>query len=279
MVKNCIPNTLTEALQFLATHNTKIISGGTDLMVQRKNWAGTPPIFNKEQLFIFNLQEMKYVNRIDNHLHIGATTPLSQILESNEIPVILKQAIDIIASPALRNMATIAGNIVNASPAGDTLPILYCLESLIVIESINSSRIVPIKEVITGPRRTTINSNEMITEIIIPLPEFTKSRFIKVGGRQADAISKVSFTGAVKIVENMITDLRVCFGAVGPTVIREKELEKKYQNITLNELRDNIMSIVNDYAKIIKPINDQRSNKEYRKQVALNLLTDFLKDI
>ena len=279
MVKHYIPSTLTEALEYIFNNETKIISGGTDLMVQRRNWAETPPKFDKDVIYIFNLKELNYIKKTDSFLHIGATTPVSNVLEHHDTPKLLKEVIKIMASPALRNIATIAGNIGNASPAGDTLPVMYLYNAKIKLETKNASRILPINEVILGPRNTILGNNEMITEIIIPLDEFTKINFTKIGGRKADAISKISFTGAINVVDSIVEDFRICFGAVGPTVVRNTDIENKYKNISLTKLKAGIANIVQDYAKIVKPIDDQRSTKEYRKKVALNLLQDFIQNI
>ena len=278
MVKHYIPTTLEEALELLDYNHLEIIAGGTDLMVQRRTWANTLPKF-KDTINIFNLQELNYIVNEDKFIRIGATTPMSDILTSGFTPELLRKAIYEVASPALRNLATIAGNIGNASPAGDTLPILYTLNAGIKIISKNNERIVPIKEVIIGPRKTILKPNELIAEIIIPKSSFTKTQFTKVGGRKADAISKVSFTAAVHVENNIITDIRFAFGAVGPTVVRNEKLEQKLINKTTKELHDFIPEIIDDYSEIITPIDDQRSNKEYRKQVALNMLLDFLLSI
>ena len=276
MVKHFIPNNLVEALEFLDKNNTEVISGGTDLMVQRRNWAETPAKFDNKVMYIANLKELKYIRKIDDHLHIGASTTLTEILENEDTPKMLKDAIEIMASPAIRNCATIAGNIGNASPAGDTLPVLYIYEALIVLETNTKSRILPISEIILGPRKTVIQENELITEIIIPLTTFAEIIFEKVGGRKADAISKISFAGAIILKDNIIRAIRIAYGAVGPTVVRNEAIEKKYVNLTREALKDKLVDIKIEYKNILKPIDDQRSNKEYRMKVAVNLLEKFI---
>lgn len=279
MVEYFIPKTLTELLEIINEYETKIISGGTDLMVQRRNWAELPAKFEKAPVFIFNIKELNYIKIDGNFIHIGACTPVSDILAHKDTPELLKESIRIMASPALRNLATLPGNIMNASPAGDTLPILYTLNALVVVRSIEQEFMVPVSKIIRGPRKTTLNKNEMIREIIIPLSTFTKEQFVKVGGRKADAISKLNFTGVVNIENDVVEEFRVAFGAVGPTIIRDREIEDKYQLLSLDEFRSKKEEIIAAYDKIIKPIDDQRSNKEYRKKVAINLLKDFINSI
>lgn len=278
MVKHFIPTTLAETLDILANHNVELIAGGTDLMVQRRTWANTTPNFTST-VNICNLSELNYITLVDNELHIGATTPLTDIWIHQDTPELLKQSISIIASPALRNVATIAGNIGNASPAGDTLPILYLYDAKLVLLSKHNKRVVPVQDVILGPRRTIIAQDELIREIILPLHPFTTVRFDKVGGRKADAISKVSFSGAVLLDENRIRDIRFCFGAVGPTMIRNRSIEDTIIGCTIEELQQDIPRILNEYGSLVSPIDDQRSNKQYRKQVALNLLQDFIEQL
>ena len=279
MVKNVIPVSYSEALDLLNERPFKIIAGGTDLMVQRRSWAQTPPKFNEDVLYIFNLEELKYIKEVDGYIVIGSTTPVEDVLKNELTPNLLKAAIEIMASPALRNMATIAGNIGNASPAGDTLPILYTLDAIIVLESIEGIRELPIKDVITGPGKHIIKQNEIIKELKLPISVFTNSAFEKVGGRKADAISKVSFTGAVNIKDNKVLDFRIAFGAVSATILRRKDLEEKYVGLTKEELIGKVDEIVADYDPFVRPIDDQRSNKEYRKTVALNLLRNFIETL
>lgn len=279
MVKNVIPKSLSEALELLNDRPFKIIAGGTDLMVQRRAWSKTPPEFSEDVLYIFNLEELKYVKEEDGFIVIGSTTCVEDVLHNDLTPKLLKEAISIMASPALRNMATIAGNIGNASPAGDTLPILYTLDAIIVLQSIEGIRKLPIEEVITGPRRHVIKQNEIIKEIKIPIDVFTNSIFEKVGGRKADAISKVSFTGAVNVENDKVLDFRIAFGAVSATILRRRDIEKKYIGLSKEELIGKVDEIVSKYDVYVRPIDDQRSNKEYRKTVALNLLRNFIETL
>ena len=276
MVDYLIPSSVKEVLKFINENKSKMISGGTDLMVQRRNWADVKALFDEKEVYIFNLTELKYINSLVGELHIGATTPVSDILNDERTPKLLKESIEIMASPALRNLATLPGNIMNASPAGDTLPILYVLDAKAVIESVDGRRIEDVEQIITGPRKTILKQNEMITEIIIPFSDFTHQTFVKVGGRKADAISKLSFTGAAKVVDGVVEDLRIAFGAVGPLIVRKREIENKYIGLTVKEIVERIQEVIEDYSPFITPIDDQRSSKEYRKKVSINLVKDFI---
>lgn len=278
MVKHFIPNTLKETLELLDKNQLEIIAGGTDLMVQRRAWANTSPHF-KNTINIINLNELKYIKEDNGVLQIGSTTSLTDVLQSEFTPEILKKAIEEIASPALRNIATIAGNIGNASPAGDTIPILYLLDAEVVITSLNNERVIPVENVILGPRKTILQPNEIITEIRIPDSTFTNIKFVKVGGRKADAISKLSFTAASFVENDMVKDIRFAFGAVGPTIIRDRNIEAQLQMKSKEEIIKVLPKILEEYSELITPIDDQRSNKKYRKHVALRLLKDYILSI
>ncbi len=276
MVKHIIPKNLQEALTALYDGDCHVIAGGTDLMIQKRNTAELPPKFHANMLYVFNLEELKYVVKEENQIRIGSMTSLETLLHHPDVPKLLKDVILEMASPGIRSMATLAGNIANASPAGDSLVTLYLMDAIIVLSSIYQNRYLPIEKVITGPRKTVIQPTEIIKEIIIPHHLVTKAQWVKVGGRQADAISKVSFAGAVTIENNIITDLRIALGAVYMTVVRNRSIEKIYKQYTVEQLKKEKHTVLAHYKDLIKPIDDQRSNKEYRLKVALNLIEDFI---
>lgn len=278
MVKHFLPTSLEEALTLLDSHTLDIIAGGTDLMVQRRRWANTAPDFDAT-MNIMHIPELQLMNVHNGMMHIGATVSLTDIDAHKDTPQILRDAIAEIASPALRNLATIAGNIGNASPAGDTLPILYLLDAKIVIRSLHKERIVPIEDVIIGPRKTLIKPNEMIVEIQFPVQSFTTHSFVKVGGRKADAISKLSFAAATTIQNAIITDIRICFGAVAPTVVRSRELEQQLIGCSIPEVQQQLDHLKHEYDALIHPIDDQRSNQIYRRHVAMNVLQDYIQSL
>ncbi len=279
MVKHVIPKNLQEALNYLYTSDYHVIAGGTDLMIQKRNSSDLPPLFNSNMIYLFNLEELKYVIKEETQLRIGSMTSLETLLHHDDVPQLLKDVIKEMASPGIRNMATLAGNIANASPAGDSLVPLYLLDALVVLSSVNQNRYLPIEKVIIGPRKTVIQNYELIKEIVIPIHNFTKTSWVKVGGRQADAISKVSFAGAVTIEDDHVTDFRIALGAVYMTVIRNRSFEKLYKQMSLKKFKKLIPNILTQYQELIKPIDDQRSNKIYRQQVALNLIKDFIEKI
>lgn len=273
-----VPKTLKEALKILNESECYIFAGGTDLMVQKHRSSGVLPHFDKDVLFIMQLKELDYIKSDEEqNLRIGASTTYSELLASPLVPEIFKKVIKEIASPAIRNMATLVGNIANASPAGDSLLPLNLFDARVVLTSIEGNREVPIYDFIQGVRKIDRRDNEIITEVIIPKLDNLNFYYRKVGSRKAETITKVSFLGGYRSEGGIIKELRICFGSVSIKVIRNKYIEKKYVNRSVNELRARIDDLMLEYNHEILPITDQRSTKEYRKKVAFNLLKDFIK--
>lgn len=279
MVNHCIPSTLNEALQCIHDGTYMILAGGTDLMVQHRSSAQTPPRFKKNVCYINHLKELKTITQDEAYIHIGAMVTYEDILHSKVIPSLFKEVIMDIASPGIRYMATLVGNIGNASPAGDALVYLYAVDALVCIESLDQKRTLPIQEVIIGPRKTVLKPNELITEIKIPIRHDLHQSWVKVGPRKADAISKVSFIGLADVKDDQIVDCRMVWGAVYNTVLRRPEIEAKIIGLKRKEISQHIHSICDAYEPWIQPIDDQRSTKVYRKKVAMNLLKDFMETL
>jgi len=124
MVKHLIPANLDEALKALSEHEYRILSGGTDVMVQKRAGTGVLPTFDKDALYVFNLSELKYVTDDKSFVHIGSETTIEDVMNHPKTPKLLSKVIAEIAAPGIRHMATLAGNIANASPAGEALAIL-----------------------------------------------------------------------------------------------------------------------------------------------------------
>ena len=277
MIKHLVPANLKEALEMLSKHNCYIMSGGTDLMVQKHVSTGLLPSFDKDVIYVMNLKELDYVKKDDNgNIRIGATTRFTDIEKSPLVPEIYKIVIKEIASNNIRNMATMSGNIANASPAGDSLVPLVLNDASVILSSVDGNREVPVKDFVLGVRKIDRKQNEMIIEIVLK-PQELSYFYRKVGARKAESITKVSLMGGYKIENGIIKDLRIAFGSVSIKVVRSLENENKYTGQKVKEL--NIDSMIEDYSPLVTPITDQRSNKEYRHKVAMNLLRKFLEEV
>jgi xanthine dehydrogenase FAD-binding subunit len=276
MVKTYIPGSLAEALTIRQQAQAFLLAGGTDLMVKYRSGQGVLPRFTGQVLFIGHLDSLRNIVLVNNKLRIGAACTLSELLANNKIPELLKQAVGVMASPAVRNRGTIGGNICNASPAGDTLPPLYALGASVVLESIEGQREILVQDFILGPGKIDLSPQEILTAIQIPLVEHNVFFYRKVGTRKADALAKLSFAGLAAVSSDRIADIKLAFGAVGPTVIQDRQLEKKMIGRSLTDRLHWLAEVKGSYAALLKPIDDQRSSARYRKMVSLNLLEHFL---
>ena len=276
MVKHYIPRNLKEALKILDMHDCYIMAGGTDLMVAKHQRSGLLPNFDMDVCYIANLKELDYITEDENGVHVGAGTKFTDIEESELIPELLKQIIHELASPNVRNMATMAGNVANASPAGDSIVGLYLLDAELELVNAHGSRMVPIKDFILSVRKIARKSNELIKEIFIPHHDDLNTYWRKVGSRAAESISKVTFAGGYEVEDGRIKDLRFAFGSVYITCARDRKVEEKYIGMTVEELHNSVDNIIKDMSLYLTPITDQRSTKEYRYKVATNILRDFI---
>ncbi|MFP4548971.1 MAG: FAD binding domain-containing protein [Fidelibacterota bacterium] len=278
MVEAYRPETLSEALEILAEKSCTIMAGGTDLMVQKARGFALQPIYDLPLLFINHLDELQNITIENNEIHIGAGAVLTDIINSYLIPDTFKEVIGQMASPPTRNLATIGGNIVNASPAGDTLPYLYAVNATVELQSAGNNRILSINEFITAPKTTILQKNELLTNIIIPNREFDFNIYRKLGQRKGMSLTKAAFHGLANIADDNITDIRMALGSVAPRIVRSVEFEKMIIGKSINDIPAMIPLILEKYAELIKPIDDARSTAKYRKDVSLRMIDSFLRN-
>lgn len=277
MVEIYKPKALKEALEILEFEDCTIFAGGTDLMVKKKQWSGLIPSFDKPVMFISEIPELTKLHQDEGFLSIGAACTLTQLIESELIPDFYKKVFVEMASPSIRNTATLGGNICNASPAADSLPLLYALDAVLHIESSCRKIEVPIEDFVFGPGQTILHSDDLITAIKIPKKDFTIVEYRKVGARKSTVLSKLSFIGLACIDKDGLHDIRLAFGAVAPTVVRNRDIEKEICSMHQADFID-LQEICNYYGVLIKPIDDQRSTAAYRRSVCLRLLEAFIKN-
>jgi CO/xanthine dehydrogenase FAD-binding subunit len=196
---------------------------------------------------------------------IGALTTYTEVIRSplvkRRLPI-LAEASRWVGSPQIQNRGTIGGNVANASPAGDTLPVLAVAEATVVLRSLDGERRVPIASYYTGYRETAMHPDELIVAIEVP-PVEGRQWFRKVGTRAAQAISKVVMA-AVRAPRP-----RIALGSVAPTVVRVPRTE------ALLAGGGSLAEAQATLADEIQPIDDLRSTAAYRRQVSANLLAQF----
>jgi len=292
------PETLKEALNIRADISARPFAGGTDLMVRYRAKNGMPPTVPGPVLFVDGIPELRVITLSKGNLDIGAAVPLAVVADDpgeraafdesaealDAIPEVLRASAADLGAPALRQRATMAGNLANASPAGDTVAALYALEAQVVLASVNGERTLAVSEFISGPGRTFLADNELITAIRIPSPLPDWGYWRKVGTRKANALTKVSAAASARLEAGSITGFTMAFGAVGPVIIRIPEADSLLLGKTASDLegpaaKGLVQAMAATAAPHITPIDDQRSTAKYRKTVALNLIGEVVSSL
>ncbi|WP_304332924.1 xanthine dehydrogenase family protein subunit M [Brachyspira innocens] len=269
---------INEALELKAKYNPIIFAGGTDLMVEHLRGSNLIAKFDRPVLFINYLDELKGIKEDENNIVIGALTTFDEIIKSPLTPQVLKESASGIAGPPIRNIATIGGNICNASPSADSLPSLYAMDSILRLKNKDSQRDIKIKDFITGVGKTIIKDDEILTHIIIPKKDYEYSFYKKIGTRKANALSKLAIC-ALALKENDKYRFKISFCTLGTTITRDESIEEKFIVSNINEWKNNINLIQEAYSNIMKPRDSARSTALYRKKCALNLIKYFIEDI
>ena len=275
------PRKIEEALKILSKQEKeiKVIAGGTDLLIQYydrlyeiNGW-----------LDLKNIKELKDIRINKNQMEIGAMVTHTQLEKSEDIkkyfPVLSQAAADI-GSPQIRNRGTIGGNIVNASPAGDLLSPLMAYDAQFKLLSLQKEALISAEEFFIGPKKTLLEPAQLLIQIILPLPsERTYGSWIKIGKRKALIIATITLALVVEMAEDnkTVKDVRTCLGSVAPTPIEIKEIREKMIGKNFSQLDFNQLGqIVEDK---ISPIDDIRGTREYRKNVAKNIMINALEEI
>lgn len=273
-----VPSRLAEAYALLAAAPHVPLAGGTDLMVRITGEIGEPP---ERILDISRLRELDGIGLEAGGLVIGALATYSDIRRSalcrEHLPALVEAAATIGAAQ-IQNRGTLGGNIANASPAGDMLPVLLATDALIIVGSARGERSIPTAAFFTGYRRTARAVDELILRIRVPLAPGRETRFRKVGTRQAQAISKVVM--AVSWRDHGPSagwaDVRVALGSVAATPIRAAATEAVLEGSRPTpEVADRAAETL---AAELSPIDDVRSTATYRRTVAARILHRILRD-
>ena len=273
------PSHLNEVLSILnECPEARLMAGGTDLLVRLRH-AGAdmkPPL-----ILLNKISELADIQLETAELCIGSGVSFSAImahpLVQDHAPLLAKAA-STIGGPAIRNMGTLGGNIVTASPAGDSLPPLYAMDARVVLVSAAGTRTIPIDRFISGPGKTDVRKDEILTQIRIPVDDdFQAQCFEKVGLRRSLAIAVASFCGLLKIGEDgTVAAARFAWGSVAPTVAESSEAEAALTGSRLDP--ESIKKSVAAATSSLSPIDDIRASAHYRRTVAGGLLRRFLEN-
>ena len=262
------PENKEEALKILKEEgvNACIVAGSTNVLPDIKVKKLSPKIL----VDITDIEELRGVDKKKDKICIGPLTTIAELINSEFIlkeGKILIQAAQEFADPLVRNNATIAGNLVTASPAADMAVPLLTLDALIKIESVMRKREVKLKDFFLGPGKTVLQDDEMIVGIEFEQSDINKNGyFIKLGQRKAMAIAIASLALNLEVKQNKIIQIRIAMGSVAPTPIRltasEEFLKDKEIN---NKLVEEAMDRVREE---VEPISDIRASEEYRRYIS-----------
>jgi xanthine dehydrogenase iron-sulfur cluster and FAD-binding subunit A len=261
--------TLEEAMHLLNEHGNqaRVVAGATDLILELEK--GLRPEVNT----LIDVTRIPKIDQIsldgNGRVHLGPMVTHNHCAGSRlirEHAFALAKACWAVGAPQIRNRGTVAGNLITASPANDSITPLMALGAQVTLASDISVRVVPLKEFFTGVRKTVMLDNELLTDISFPLPlPGSRSTFIKLALRRAQAISVVNVAVLLEFECEFIRKASITMGAVAPTIIHAQEAEDFLEG---KELTPEVIQSAGDLAaKAARPIDDLRGSAEYRREM------------
>ena len=268
------PTTLEEALEALYQSRGELLAGGTDFYPSLGERLPAKPIVD-----ITRVRELKGITRKPDLFRIGGGATWTELIKA-PLPRCfdaLKAAAREIGSVQIQNRGTLGGNIANASPAGDTLPILLATDATILVGGQRGEREIPATEFFTAYRQTALAPDELILHVTFPLPKARELSFRKVGTRRAQAISKVVLAAAWRDDgPRGLAEVRVALGSVAAIPIRARATEAVLEGaLPIPEVADRAAETL---ANEIEPIDDVRSTAGYRRTVAARVLHRLVRE-
>ena len=258
------PRTLDEALRRLEDDPDLVPTAGcTDLMVR-----GPEALQRMDRVIdLLAIDGLRGIREVDSALEIGATTSFSEIRRSAAVRAAfpaLAAAASMVGGWQIQNRATLGGNMANASPAGDSLPVLLALDAIVVAAGARGVREIPYAEFHTGYRQTALRAGEIVASVRLPfLPEGSVQAFRKVGTREAQAISKVVVAMTGRVEGGRIAELRLAAGSVAPVPVRLRAAEDAVRGKPPGDATADLAG--REAAGAVTPIDDVRSTAEYRR--------------
>ncbi|MES2659140.1 MAG: xanthine dehydrogenase molybdopterin binding subunit [Verrucomicrobiota bacterium] len=263
--------TVEEALSLKSQHpDAQFIAGATELAVlMNKRHTRYSALISLDQI-----ESLHLISKTKTHWQIGAAAPLTDIGEklAGEYPAI-DQMLRLFASKQIRHRATLGGNLVTASPIGDTPPVLLVLDASVTLSSLTGERIVPLSEFFTGYRKTVLRDDEIMTSVLIPLGVQGRCEFFKVSKRREMDISTVS--AAFRIVtdaKGKITEARLAYGGVSATPARALKTEAALIGKPLKATAAILDLLDSEFT----PLTDLRGSAEYRRVLIKDLFRKFM---
>ena len=265
------PTELQELLEFKAREGSKarILDGGSNVLVYIKEGS----ISGETLVDVRSLEAIKGIEERDGRLEIGAGELIADIMGSGLVRKkfpFLREALQKFANPLVRNMATLAGNIADSSPIGDTIPPLLVLEAEVVVARAGSERVIALEDFFTGPGKNVLEEEEVICKVRFPLPAAGAGGHVKLGLRKGTSCSVASVAVWLVAGKSSVRDIRIALGGVAPTPIRARKTEDAFRGQSLDW--DRIAELSRRVMEEISPISDVRGSAEYRRQVSAALV-------
>lgn len=261
------PKSVQEACALLNQLGTKakVLCGGTDLLVKMKQGLLAPEAL----ISLKELPELNGIRYVEGEgVSIGARSSHDDLMNSpvlNDKYMSVSEAAHQMASNQIRIMGTVGGNIVNAVPSADEPPILIALRSTISLAGPNGERTLPLEDFFTGPGKTVLAQDEIVTHVFIPDQPTTGSNYLKFGLRDSGALAVVGVATAVTMKGSVIEEARVVLGAVAPVPLRARRTEAL---LTGKEWSDELLEEAGVIAsQECSPISDIRGSAEYRRDM------------
>jgi len=274
-------NNIDDVIEILAKNNSRsrIVAGATDLLLEFERGV-REPVEN-----LIDITRISGLDRIildeDNNIHMGPLVTHNHCVESKlirEHAFPLAQASWLVGAPQIRNRGTIAGNLITASPANDTITPLMALGAQVTLRSGRGERILPLDEFYLGVRKTVLRPDEILVDISFPaLTNDHKGIFLKLGLRRAQAISVVNVAVILKLDQGLINNAAITLGSVAPMIIHASEAENY---LVGKELKDDIIEKAAKFARdAARPIDDIRGSALYRREMVRVLTSRSLRYI
>jgi carbon-monoxide dehydrogenase medium subunit len=252
----------------------RILDGGSNVLVYVKEGS----LEGGTLVDVRKLKALKGIAVRNGQVEIGAGEVITDIIAS---PVIRRQArffaeaLAQFANPLVRNMATLAGNIADSSPIGDTIPPLLVLEARVVVAGSRGRRVVPLDGFFSGPGSNVLKPDEVILKVRFPLPSGGRGAFLKLGLRRGTSCSVASAAVWVSSRAGRIGQARIALGGVAPTPLRARLAEAMLEGKKADA--DELAGIAARVEHEIRPISDVRASAEYRRQVSGRLVARALR--
>lgn len=268
------PTVLSDALACRAAGAT-ILAGGTDFWPVRVGQTTYTPD-GSSLLDLSQLSDLRGVTTTDDGLRIGALTTWTDLAES-PLPSALS-ALQIAAREVggrqIQNRGTIGGNLCNASPAADGVPPLLALDASVELASGDGVHTMSLSEFLIAPRRTKLQSNELLTAVLVPSSSpATRSHFIKLGARKYQLISIVMGAAVLTVQDGIVTKAAIAVGSCSPVARRLHQLEQALQGVPLNESAG---LVTPEHLADLSPIGDIRADAAYRDETAMIVVRRLL---